>query len=174
MTGQAQTAYKQLSEATRATYAECKKGLRERFKPACKRDMYIAEFQARRKHRDEDWPSAVTLMREDLWDQAISTSTPSERTSLEPWNGPPLVGVEGTPLKVRGVAQASVSLADRTFEPNIVIVDDLSATFQRLMDLVLAGLQWSSCLVYLDDVIVTGRTLTEHLKKPLCCVQPFA
>ena len=38
------------------------------------------------------------------------------------------------------------------------------ATFQRLMDLVLAGLQWSSCLVYLDDVIVTGRTFEEHLK----------
>ena len=38
------------------------------------------------------------------------------------------------------------------------------ATFQRLMDLVLAGLQWSSCLVYLDDVIVVGRNFDEHLK----------
>lgn len=38
------------------------------------------------------------------------------------------------------------------------------ATFQRLMDLVLAGLQWSSCLVYLDDVIVVGRSFQEHLK----------
>ena len=37
------------------------------------------------------------------------------------------------------------------------------ATFQRLMDLVLAGLQWSECLVYLDDVIVLGRTFEEHL-----------
>ena len=37
------------------------------------------------------------------------------------------------------------------------------ATFQRLMDLVLSGLQWSHCLVYLDDVIVLGRSFKEHL-----------
>lgn len=37
------------------------------------------------------------------------------------------------------------------------------ATFQRLMDLVLAGVQWSTCLVYLDDIIVVGRTFEEHL-----------
>ena len=36
-------------------------------------------------------------------------------------------------------------------------------TFQLLMALVLAGLQWSHCLVYLDDIIVLGRTFTEHL-----------
>ena len=38
------------------------------------------------------------------------------------------------------------------------------ATFQRLMDLVLAGLQWSECLVYLDDVIILGRDFKEHLR----------
>lgn len=38
------------------------------------------------------------------------------------------------------------------------------ATFQRLMDLVLAGIQWSQCLVYLDDIIVIGRTFDEHLQ----------
>lgn len=37
------------------------------------------------------------------------------------------------------------------------------STFQQLMDLVLAGLQWSRCLVYLDDVIILGRTCWEHL-----------
>ena len=37
------------------------------------------------------------------------------------------------------------------------------ATFQRLMDLVLSGLQWSRCLVYLDDIIVLGRSFEEHL-----------
>ena len=37
------------------------------------------------------------------------------------------------------------------------------ATVQRLMDAVLAGLQWSSCLVYLDDVVIPGRSFDEHL-----------
>ena len=38
-------------------------------------------------------------------------------------------------------------------------------TFQRLMEFVLAGLQWQTCLVYLDDVIVYGRDFDEHLKR---------
>ena len=38
------------------------------------------------------------------------------------------------------------------------------ATFQRLMDLVLAGLQWSHCLVYIDDVIILGRDYDDHLQ----------
>ena len=38
------------------------------------------------------------------------------------------------------------------------------ATFQRLMDLVLSGLQWAHCLVYLDDVIILGRSFEEHIQ----------
>ena len=36
------------------------------------------------------------------------------------------------------------------------------ATFQRAMELVLAGLTYSICLCYLDDVIVFSNTITEH------------
>jgi transposase InsO family protein len=32
------------------------------------------------------------------------------------------------------------------------------ATFERLMDTVLSGLHWTTCLVYLDDIIVLGRS----------------
>ena len=39
-----------------------------------------------------------------------------------------------------------------------------AATIQRLMDMVLAGLQWTNCLVYLDDIIVIGKTFPEHLR----------
>ena len=36
------------------------------------------------------------------------------------------------------------------------------ATFQRLMENVLAGLAREGCLVYLDDILVIGKTLEEH------------
>jgi len=38
------------------------------------------------------------------------------------------------------------------------------ATFQRLMNLLLVGIQWSSCLVYLDDVMILGKSFEDHLK----------
>ena len=38
-----------------------------------------------------------------------------------------------------------------------------SATFQRLMNAVPAGLQWTSCLMYIDDIIVVGSTFDLHL-----------
>ena len=37
------------------------------------------------------------------------------------------------------------------------------ATFQRLMDLVLSGIQWSSCLVYIDDIVIVRKTVQNHL-----------
>ncbi|CAK1601771.1 unnamed protein product [Parnassius mnemosyne] len=38
------------------------------------------------------------------------------------------------------------------------------ATFERLMELVLTGLIGDACLVYLDDIIIVGRTFEEHLQ----------
>eukprot|EP00171_Calliarthron_tuberculosum_P013936 IDg13936t1 len=37
------------------------------------------------------------------------------------------------------------------------------ATFQRALDIILAGYKWQTCLVYLDDVIVFSKTYEEHL-----------
>ena len=39
------------------------------------------------------------------------------------------------------------------------------ATFQRLMQRVLAGLEWDSCFVYIDDVLVVASTFEEHLER---------
>ncbi|CAF1654656.1 unnamed protein product [Rotaria magnacalcarata] len=38
------------------------------------------------------------------------------------------------------------------------------ATFQCLMDVVLAGLKWQSCLVYIDDIVVFSPTFEQHLR----------
>ena len=38
-------------------------------------------------------------------------------------------------------------------------------TFQRLIELVLQGLQWSICLIYLDDVIIFSKTFKEHMER---------
>ena len=36
-------------------------------------------------------------------------------------------------------------------------------TFERLMENFLAGLQWDICLIYLDDIIVMGKTIDEMI-----------
>ena len=38
-----------------------------------------------------------------------------------------------------------------------------SSTFQRIMERVLHGLHWSTCLVYLDDCIILGKTFEQHM-----------
>ena len=50
------------------------------------------------------------------------------------------------------------------------------ATFERLMDRVLCGMRWSRCLVYLNDVILFGGTVTEALgrqEEVLCRLSNF-
>ena len=37
------------------------------------------------------------------------------------------------------------------------------ATFQRLMDAVMSGVNFAICLIYLDDIIVFSKSLEEHL-----------
>ena len=47
----------------------------------------------------------------------------------------------------------------------------LPSTFERLMELILAGHRFKTCLIYLDDVIVYGRTFVEELniyRRSLC------
>ena len=38
------------------------------------------------------------------------------------------------------------------------------AVFQRLMDLVLSGIRWEHCLVYIHDIVVMGKTFKNHLQ----------
>ena len=46
------------------------------------------------------------------------------------------------------------------------------STFERLMELILhvAGLRFETCLIYLDDIIVYGKTFEEELKRWRRCL----
>jgi Reverse transcriptase (RNA-dependent DNA polymerase) len=37
------------------------------------------------------------------------------------------------------------------------------ATLQRIVDMILAGLTWKSCLVYIDDIPIFSSSFEEHL-----------
>ena len=39
------------------------------------------------------------------------------------------------------------------------------ATFQRVMELALKGLQWQTCIIYIDDCIVFGSTVDDHINR---------
>ena len=48
------------------------------------------------------------------------------------------------------------------------------ATFERFMDTILRGLKWNICLCYLDDVVIFGKTFSEHnsrLTTVLDCIE---
>ena len=38
------------------------------------------------------------------------------------------------------------------------------ATFQRLMQVVLSGLEWDCCFVYIDDILVASRSFDDHIR----------
>ena len=54
-TGKAQKAFKRLGDADRADYKKAMEALLERFEPASKRQLYVAEFQVWRKKKNQSW-----------------------------------------------------------------------------------------------------------------------
>ena len=53
-----------------------------------------------------------------------------------------------------------------TMQNDVWIVQNSPATFPRLMESVLSGLNLKICLIYLDDIVVFGKSvveLTDHL-----------
>ena len=55
LTGRAATAFKRLPEADRATFDKIVAALKKRFEPECRKELFMAEFQGRKKRRTEDW-----------------------------------------------------------------------------------------------------------------------
>ena len=62
-------------------------------------------------------------------------------------------------------SQEKTALTTHTglFEFTVMLFGLCNATFQRFMESVLMGLARERCIVYLDDILVMGRTFEEHL-----------
>ena len=70
-------------------------------------------------------------------------------------------------------AKTEFSTPDRLYEFKVMPFGlcNAPATFQRLMDRVLHGLKWYSCLVYIDDIVVVGANFKEHLNNLACVLK---
>lgn len=44
-------------------------------------------------------------------------------------------------------------------------LNNSASTFQRTMELALQGLQWITCLIYIDDIIVFGEDFDQHIQR---------
>ena len=44
-------------------------------------------------------------------------------------------------------------------------LNNSAATFQKTMEMAFQGLQWLTCLIYIDDIIVFGRNFDDHIAR---------
>ena len=69
------------------------------------------------------------------------------------------------PLKEADIPKSAFVCKYGHFEMTRMPLNNAASTFQRTMELALQGLQWITCLIYIDDIIVFGRNLDEHLSR---------
>ena len=81
LTGRALMAYKKFPTTAHDSFKNAVKALQERFEPESRRDLYLAEFQTRRKRKMESWPEFGEDLRA-LVDKAYPTLDDEARQQL--------------------------------------------------------------------------------------------
>lgn len=71
------------------------------------------------------------------------------------------------PMAEQHKAKTAFATPDGLYEFNVMPfgLSNAPATFERMIDSVLRGMKWSTCLCYLDDIIVFSATFEEHLSR---------
>lgn len=71
------------------------------------------------------------------------------------------------PMHESDKEKTAFSTPDGLYEFNVMPFGlcNAPATFERLMDTVLRGLKWRTCLCYLDDVVIFSSTFPQHLER---------
>ncbi len=70
------------------------------------------------------------------------------------------------PIKEANGPKSAFLTVDGLYQFKVMAMGQYSAAgrFQRMMDVVLSGLKWTTCLVYLNNIIVYSRTFEEHVQ----------
>ena len=76
-------------------------------------------------------------------------------------------GYHQIPMDADSIEKTAFITREGTFAFNVMPFGlcNAGATFQRFMDLLMAGITYKICLVYLDDIIIFSRDLKEHLAR---------
>ena len=76
-------------------------------------------------------------------------------------------GYHQVPLKEEDRPKTAFVTADGLFQFRVLPfgLTNAPSTFQRAMDIILAGIRWTTCLVYLDDIVVYSTTFELHLER---------
>ena len=71
------------------------------------------------------------------------------------------------PVAERDKCKTAFATRDGLYEFNTMPFGlcNAPATFERLMEKVLVGLNWTICLVYIDDIVVAGPTIEETVRR---------
>ena len=79
------------------------------------------------------------------------------------------------PMKKSDVPKTAFITKFGLYEFNVLPMGLCSApqAFTRLMELALAGLQWTTCVIYLDDVIVFGEDFDQHISRLEAVMERF-
>ena len=102
LTGRAATAYKRLTAEVKGDYDATIKALTDRFEPESRKELFLAEFQCRRKKKTEDWATFadnLLILAEKVYP---SLQPEAQATGPESLFGPP----GQPPCRVRGTTEA--------------------------------------------------------------------
>ena len=107
-----------------------------------------------------DTGAAVSLIREDVWTRITKTAGVS-LPELREWRGKRLVGVNGSPLSVRGFGKFQVFVGDRHLPAEVTLIITSDLTVQKAI-LGLDFVETYKCVI--DRLTVVERPYPFHLK----------
>lgn len=78
------------------------------------------------------------------------------------------IGYRKIPIHYCYLPKTAFLTPDGLYNFNVLpfVLDNATGTFERMINSLLRGLNWSICICYLDDVIIFSSTFAEHPHRP--------